>query len=193
MKSPMWLRRWQVLGLLSIVALMAMVIVACGGDDDEETATPAATAAPAATQPPAPAATQPPAPAATQPPAPAATQPPAPAATQPPAPAAPQPTAMMTPTRQIFVPEVTATPAPTTEAVMMDRDPVQPRLRVSMSPPGVQARTHWELGGWQSAQGPLYSIYETLIHLDRYTQRNTFHTWPTAGTSAPMRRNGPTA
>ena len=169
MKSPMWLRRWQVLGLLSIVALMAMVIVACGGDDDEETATPAATtAAPAATQPPAPAATQPPAPAATQPPAPAATQPPAPAATQPPAPA--PATATPTQTRQIFIPEVTATPTATAAPVDTMREPVQPRLRVSMSPPGVQARTHWELGGWQSAQGPLYSIYETLIHLDRYTE-----------------------
>lgn len=52
--------------------------------------------------------------------------------------------------------------------VMME--PAQPRLRVSMSPPGVQAATHWQLGGWQSAQGPLYTMYDTLIHLDRWTE-----------------------
>jgi peptide/nickel transport system substrate-binding protein len=39
-----------------------------------------------------------------------------------------------------------------------------------MSPPGVQATTHWKLAGWQSAQGPLYTIYDTLIHLDRWTE-----------------------
>ena len=39
-----------------------------------------------------------------------------------------------------------------------------------MSPPGVQATTHWKLAGWQSAQGPLYTMYDTLIHLDRYDE-----------------------
>ena len=39
-----------------------------------------------------------------------------------------------------------------------------------MSPPGVQATTHWKLAGWQSAQGPLYSMYDTLLHIDRYTE-----------------------
>ncbi len=53
---------------------------------------------------------------------------------------------------------------------MVMREPVQPRLRVSMSPPGVQATTHWKLAGWQSAQGPLYSMYDTLLHIDRYTE-----------------------
>ena len=168
MKSPMWLRRWQMLGLLSIVALMAMVIVACGGDDDEDAATPAATAAPAVpTAAPAPTAAPTMAPTA----APAATAAPATAAPAPTT-AAPAPAATMaaTPTRQRFIPDVTATPTPTMAPADTMREPVQPRLRVSMSPPGVQARTHWELGGWQSAQGPLYTIYETLIHLDRYDE-----------------------
>jgi ABC-type transport system substrate-binding protein len=47
----MWIRRWQTVALLSIVALMAMVIVACGDGDDDETPAPAATAAPATAAP----------------------------------------------------------------------------------------------------------------------------------------------
>ena len=174
MRSPMWLRRWQMLILLSMVALMAMVIVACGGDDDEET--PAATAAPAA---PTRAATAAPAAAAPATAAPAAAAPataaPATAApaTAAPATAAPAPTmaptVAPTATRQRFIPEVTATAAPT-QAPVMAMEPVQPRLKVSMSPPGVQATAHWKLAGWQSAQGPLYTIYDTLIHLDRWTE-----------------------
>ena len=171
MKFSMLLKRWQMLALLSMVALMAMVIVACGGDDEEDTTTPAATtAAPAATQPPAPAATQPPAPAATQPPAPAATQPPAPAATQPPAPAATQPTAVMTPTRQRFIPAVTATPAPSTEVMTMDREPVQPQLRVAIAPPISQTTVQFGIGSVQSAQGPMTGMFDTLLHNDRYTE-----------------------
>ena len=51
MKTPIWIKRWQTLVVLSLVALMAMVIVACGDDDEE---TPAATAAPTAAPAPAP-------------------------------------------------------------------------------------------------------------------------------------------
>ena len=169
MKSPMWLKRWQVLGLLSIVALMTVVIVACGGDDEE---TPAATAAPTAapTMAPTAAPTMAPTAAPTMAPtmAPAPTAAPATAA---PAPATAAPATMApTPTRQRFIPDVTATPTATMAPTDTMMEPVQPRLRVSMSPPGVQATTHWKLAGWQSAQGPLYTIYDTLIHLDRYDE-----------------------
>ena len=167
MKSPRWLKRWQMLGLLSMVALMAMVIVACGGDDEEETTPAATTAAPtmAPTAAPTMAPTAPP----TMAPTMAATMAPTTAPTTAPTAAAPMaPTAAPTQTRQRFVPDVT-TAAPTVAPDTM-MEPVQPRLRVSMSPPGVQATTHWKLAGWQSAQGPLYTIYDTLIHLDRYDE-----------------------
>ena len=49
-------------------------------------------------------------------------------------------------------------------------EPVQQRLRVSMAPPGVQSTTHWKLGSWQSAQGPLMAMFDTLLHIDRYTE-----------------------
>ena len=173
MKYATRFRRWQIYGLLSLVVVMTMLILACGGDDD--TSTPAATAAPTtaprATTAPA-AATAPAtmapttAPAATTAPRPTA----APRATAAPATAAP--TAMPTEAaRPTISPRPTAVPTatPTVEA-MMAKEAVQPRLRVSMAPPGVQATTHWKLAGWQSAQGPLYTIYDTLIHLDRYTE-----------------------
>ena len=166
MKSAKWLRRWQMLGLLSIVALMAMVIVACGGDEETPAATAAPTAAPAPTQAPQPT-PQPTAAPATAAPATAAPRPTAAPATAAPATAAP---ATAAPTQErIRIPQATAMPtaAPTVAA---PQEPVQPRLRVSMSPPGVQATTHWKLAGWQSAQGPLYTMYDTLIHLDRYDE-----------------------
>ena len=51
------------------------------------------------------------------------------------------------------------------------QEPVQPRLRVSMAPPGVQATTKWQLAGWQSAQGPLCNIYEGMLHIDRFSEQ----------------------
>ena len=68
--------------------------------------------------------------------------------------------------KPIPTPTARPTPTPPTSELI----PVDPRLKVSMPPPGVQATTHWKLAGWQSAQGPLYTIYDTLIHLDRYTE-----------------------
>ena len=177
MKSPKWLRRWQMLTLLSMVALMAMVIVACGGDDDEVTpaATAAATAAPAAptaapaaaTAAPAAAATAAPA-AATAAPA-AATAAPA-AATAAPATAAPA-TVAPTPTRQRFIRPVTATPAPTTPSAMTEEgEPVQPRLRVAIAPPISQTTVQFAIGALQSPQGPMTGMFDTLLHNERYTE-----------------------
>jgi len=39
-----------------------------------------------------------------------------------------------------------------------------------MSPPGTQSSVHWKLAGWQSAQGPLYTIYDTLLHINRFDE-----------------------
>ena len=174
MRSPMWLRRWQMLILLSMVALMAMVIVACGGDDEEEA--PAPTAAPAA---PTRAATAAPATAAPATAAPAAAAPataaPATAApaTAAPATAAPAstmaPTAAPTATRQRFIPEVTATAAPT-QAPVMAMEPVQPRLRVAIAPPIAQTTVQFGIGSVQSAQGPMTGMFDTLLHNDRFTE-----------------------
>ena len=67
---------------------------------------------------------------------------------------------------------MTATAAPTAPPAMMEpKEPVQPRLRVSMAPPGVQATTKWQLAGWQSAQGPLCNIYEGMLHIDRFSEQ----------------------
>ena len=110
MKHLRRFRRWQMYGLLSTVVVLTMLILACGDD-----ATPTRTTAPLATA----------TPTATQPPAPTATPTPTlrPGETR-------QPTATPTPTAR---PRPTATP--TVEAMM---EPVQPRLRVAMAPPGAQ-------------------------------------------------------
>ncbi len=166
MKTPMWIRRWQTVVALSLVALMAMVIVACGGDDEETPApTPVPTAAPAPT-PVAPAPTPVPTAAPTQPPAPTPTQAPAPTATQ-----APAPTAAPAPTRIIFVPPVTATPAPTMPPTAeAERVPVQPRLRVAIAPPISQTTVQFAIGALQSPQGPMTGMFDTLLHNERYTE-----------------------
>ena len=160
---------WKVLAMLALFGGLLLVIVACGGED-EETAAPAAAPAPAPTQ----AAPQPTAAPATQAatqaaPAPRATQ--APRATTAPSTAAPTmaPTAAPTATRQRFIPDVT-TAAPTEAPGTTMMEPVQQQLRVSMSPPGVQATTMWKLAGWQSAQGPLCNLYEGMLHIDRFTE-----------------------
>ena len=164
MKNPMWKRRWQTIVALSLVALMAMVIVACGGDEE----TPAATAVPPAAPTPAPApATPAPTPVATAAPtteAPRATQAPAPAPTQ-----APAPTVAPTPTRIIFVPPVTATPTLPATAPPA-RELVQPRLRVAIAPPIAQTTVQFGIGSVQSAQGPMTGMFDTLLHNDRYTE-----------------------
>ena len=173
MRSRKWLRRCQTLALLSMVALMAMVIVACGDGDDEETpaATAAPTAAPAPTAASAPTAAPAPAAAPTMAPtaAPAATAAPATAAPAP-ATAAPAPaTAAPTPTRQRFIPEVTtAAPAATTPAPIVD--PEQPRLRVAIAPPISQSSTMFDLGQLQSPQGPLTGMYDGLLANERFTE-----------------------
>ena len=176
MKSPKWLRRWQMLTLLSMVALMAMVIVACGGDEDEETATPAAATAAPTQAPTAPtmAATAAPATAAPAAPATAAPATAAPATTAPataaPATAAPA-TVAPTPTRQRFIPAVTATPAPTTPSAMTEEgEPVQPRLRVAIAPPISQSTVQFAIGALQSPQGPMTGMFDTLLHNERYTE-----------------------
>ena len=79
------------------------------------------------------------------------------------------PTAAPTATRQRFIPDVT-TAAPTEAPGTTMMEPVQQQLRVSMSPPGVQATTMWKLAGWQSAQGPLCNLYEGMLHIDRFTE-----------------------
>lgn len=85
-------------------------------------------------------------------------------------PPAPKPTATTSaagakarPTATARAKEPTPTPPPPAE-------PVQARLRVAMSPPGTQSSVHWKLAGWQSAQGPLYSLYDTLLHINRFTE-----------------------
>ena len=171
MKSPKWLRRWQMLTLLSMVALMAMVIVACGGDDEEET--PAATAAPAtaapATAAPATAAPATAAPATAAPATAApATAAPATAAPATAAPATMAPTAAPTATRQRFIPDVT-TAAPTAVIDTM-MEPVQPRLRVAIAPPISQTTVQFGIGSVQSAQGPMTGMFDTLLHNERYTE-----------------------
>ena len=107
---------------IAALAVLSLVILACGGDDDE---TPAPTAAPT----------------------PAATAAPAPTM----APTA-APTAMPT-----------ATPTPEPAAP----EPVEPRLKVAMVPPGHQVTMMYRT--FQSSTGPQKPMYEHLIYKDRYS------------------------
>ena len=108
---------------IAALAVLSLVILACGDDDEDEA--PAPTAAPTA----------------------AATAAPAPTM----APTA-APTAMPT-----------ATPTPEPAAP----EPVEPRLKVAMVPPGHQVTMMYRT--FQSSTGPQKAMYEHLIYKDRYT------------------------
>ena len=123
-------------GLLALALALTLVIVACGGDDATEAPTAAATVAPA------------PAPTMAPTAAPAATMAPTAAATM-----APTAAATMAPTA---APRATAAPtiAPT---AMMAREPVQPRLRVSLPPGNEQFTIPYPMSQVSEKLMPIYS------------------------------------
>ena len=156
--------RW-IYGLLPTIVVLTLLILACGEEDTptpttapEATAQPTPTTVPRMT--PAPTPTTAPSDATTPIPTrtPRATAAPTTAATQPPAPTAtptPTPRPRATPTAM-----PTATPTPTVEA-MVEKVPVQPRLRIATLPVAQQTNMQHKQTG--RSGGYLSTMYDHLI------------------------------
>ena len=143
--------RWLPAGLLTLAVLLTVFIAACGGDDDTPEPTPAPTAmAPTPTMAPTPAPTMAPTPAPTMAPTEAPTAAPTPVPT-----AMPAPTAAPTPTRQRYIPEVTATPEATVAPA--PQEPVESRLRVAIPTPSYQFTMQHAANQIDARIMPIYS------------------------------------